>query len=597
MTVIEVPVLIVGGGVVGMSASMMLAKHGIESLLVTYYPGTSPHPKSHILNQRTMEIFTELGVADDIYAVATPPNRMKYAGWFSGLAGNDDRYGREIGRVEAWGVGYTDPDYIAASPCRSANYPQMYLEPIIKRHAERLSPGRVRFFHEMLGLEQDADGVEAIVLNRETRQRFKVRSKYLFGADGGKTVGRMVGIAMTGQPTTMRMVSVHFGADLSRWAHGPDVMTRFLINPDFGGSWASGVLIPEGPTRWGNETEEWVFHSRYTSDDPGPIDPATVLARMKLVLGFDVIGVEPIVHNVSEWAMGGKLADRYRAGRVFLLGDSCHQHPPTGGLGMNSGVQDAYNLCWKIAAVLDGRARDALLDSYEVERRPVAANNVEVAMGNAMHHFRIDEAIGLSEKNSVEENWARLAAIWNEHPAEDLPRAQSLHEQLAKAIAAQRIGFRHHNVEFGYTYKAGALVPDDTPEPVALDPILIYEPATRPGHPLPHAWVQRTGKPVPLASLIDGTHFLLIAGEDGRDWVDAVQQVGTARNLPLRALCLGLHDGDWLDIRGTWLRLRGIGRRGAVLVRPDHYVAYRSASAVADPHGTLQAVFRTILSG
>lgn len=588
MKQVEVPVLIVGGGVVGMTASMILAKLGVESLLVTYHPTTSPHPRSHILNQRTMEIFSELGVAQKVYEVSTPPEKMKYAAWYTGLAGKGARYGCEIGRVEAWGAGFTDPDYIAASACRPANYPQMYLEPILKAQAEALSPGRVRFHHELLDLVQDAHGVTATVRHRGSGDEFEVRCRYLLGADGGKTVGKRVGIGMTATGQAMRMSSVHFSADLSRWTSGADVMTRFFINPDFGGSWASGVLIPEGPTRWGHESEEWVYHMRYTFGDDGPIDATKVLERMHTVFGID--GFDPKVHHVSEWRMGGFLAERYRAGRVFLLGDACHQHPPTGGLGMNSGVQDAYNLCWKLAAVLAGRAGDAPLDSYEAERRPVAANNVELAMANAMNHFEIDRALGLSDQHLPEQNWARLAMLW-----EDGPGAPELRLAVAQAVAAQRIGFRHHNVEFGYTYKEGALVDDGSPPYVPIDPVLIYEPGTKPGHPMPHAMVARDGDAVPLGSFVHGGNFVLIAGEDGQEWVRAAELEAERRGLSLVALRLGLRDGDWLDLRGAWARHRGMGRAGAVLVRPDRYVAFRSAGAVNDPAATLRVVLDQVL--
>ncbi len=588
MKQIEVPVLIVGGGVAGLSCSMVLAKLGVESLLVTYYPGTSPQPKAHIINQRTMEIFTELGVAEAVYKVSTPPELMRYAGWYAGLGGGSPYHGREIGRVEAWGGGFTDPDYIAASACRPANYPQMYLEPILKAHAEKLTPGGLLYFHEFLDFCQDRDGVTARVRNRGSGEEFLVRAKYLLAADGGKTIGKQVGIAMIGGDKTMRMTSVHFAADLSPWATGTDVLTRFLINPDFGGSWASGALLPEGPTNWGNKSEEWVYHSRYTISQTGPIDHAKVLERMHTVLGIEDLKLD--VHHISEWTMGGFLAERYRAGKVFLVGDACKTHPPTGGLGMNSAVQDAYNLCWKLALVLRGKAGDGLLDTYEEERRPVAKRNVELAMANAMQHFLIDEAIGLSDDDSPEENWEKMRMIWD-----DTPASEPLREAVADAIAMQRIGFRHHNVEFGYTYAHGAIVDDGSVERPPLDPVLIYEPSTKPGHPLPHAMVGRLGRMMPIGSFVEGGSFVLLAGEDGHAWVDAARRVAAALGIPLQALRIGLKKGDYIDMRGAWLKHRGINPDGAVLIRPDRYVAFRSASRSADPAATLSDVFDTIL--
>ncbi len=588
MNLIEVPVLIVGGGVVGLTASSILATLGVDSLLVTYHPATSPHPKAHVLNQRTMEIFSEIGIAEEIYKVSTPPENMKYAGWYAGLSGPHPRYGREIGRVEAWGAGFTDPDYIAASPCRPANYPQMYLEPILKAHAERLSPQRVRFNHELTGFEQDDDHVTAEVRDRRSDERFRVRCKYLFGADGGRTVGKIVGIRQTGREHLMRMASVHFRADLSAWARGPDVLTRFLINPDHGGSWASGVLLPEGPTKWGHESEEWVFHTRYVGGD-GPFDPDHVVRHMCTVLGIEE-SVSQIV-DVSEWVMEGVVAERYRSSRVFLMGDACHRHPPTGGLGLNSGVQDAYNLCWKVAAVLAGRAGDGLLDSYEAERKPIAECNVEHAIANAMHHFEIDRALGLSEKNTSDQNWNRLETLWS-----NSPDAEPVRLAVQKAIGAQRIGFRHHNVEFGYTYRSNAIVADNSSLSEPLDEVQIYIPDTRPGSPLPHAMIQRIGEPVPLGSMLHGGVFLVIAGEDGRDWVEAALQISRERNLPLSAFTLGFKEGDYIDIRGAWMKHRNIDPQGVVIVRPDRYIAFRSRLRSTSAIASMRAAFDKILA-
>ena len=586
---IDVPVLIVGGGVTGLACSMILSRLGVDSLLVTYYPGTSPHPKAHIINQRTMEIFEELGIAQAVYEVSTPPEQMKYAGWYAGLKnGRSPWHGREIGKVEAWGCGWSDPDYMAASPCRHANYPQMYLEPILKEHAERLSPGRLRYFHELLDFEQDADYVLARVRNRENGEIFEVRSRFLLGADGGKTVGRQMGIELRSQGPQMRMSSVHFAADLSPWSDGPDVQTRFLINPDFGGSWASGVLMPEGPTQWGKYSEEWVYHARYTLSDTDPMDHAHVLQRMKDVFG--IADFDPRIIHISEWRMGGFLADRYGKGRVWLLGDSCRQHPPTGGLGLNGGVQDAYNLCWKLKLVLQGAAPLSLLETYEQERRPVAQRHVELALANAAHHFLIDRALGLDDKDSPQQNWDRLKRLWDGRSD-----SETLRLAVSQAVARQRIGFRHLNAELGYTYAQGALAPDPKPALPELDPVLIYQPQTRAGHPVPHAWLDRLDQRHAVGALVQDGHFVLLIDEQGESWGRAAQQLAADRGLPLRVLRVGLNAGDYLDTRGVWLRQRGVGPDGAVLLRPDRFVAWTARQGSENALAALSSVFDQIL--
>jgi 2,4-dichlorophenol 6-monooxygenase len=590
MSDVEVPVLIVGGGGAGLTASMLLSQLGVESLLVSAWPGTSILPKAHVLSPRTMEIFGDVGVADEIYAKGTPAQNMQATGWYAGLAGPHDGYGREMGRLEAWGGGYTDPDYIAASACRTANLPQIRLEPILRKRAETLAGSdKVRFNHDMLSFAQHADGVTAQVLDKHTGDTYEVRCGYLLGCDGGRTVGKLLGIQMEGVRDVMNMVSVHMTADLSRWARDPEVLIRWLVNPDFGGMWASGVLVPMGPDHWGPDSEEWVFHLQYSVDDADAMDQAKVLERMRATLG--VPDFNPEVHNISHWILEALVAERFRDGRVFLLGDAAHRHPPTGGLGLNSAVQDAHNLCWKVAAVVDGAASEALLDSYELERRSVDANNADRAMKNALNHVTVEQAIGLSSQASAAENWDQLRPIW-----QDVPGATQKRHLINTAIATQTMEFRHHRVDFGYNYPEGAIVDDDqTPHAEPLESIRLYQPSTRPGHPLPHAFVEYAGRRTSTAELVGAGRFLLIAGEDGHAWCEAAAKLAEDNAIALDAVRVGVLSGDYIDIRCAWLKQREIGAQGALLVRPDRYIAWRSLGRVDNPYMELRNVFSQIL--
>ncbi|CAM3096517.1 FAD-dependent monooxygenase [Skermania piniformis] len=149
------------------------------------------------------------------------------------------------------------------------------------------------------------------------------------------------------------MVSIHMTADLSQWATDDDILIRWLVNPDFGGSW-SGVLVPMGPEHWGPESEEWVFHMQYATDDADAMQEEKVLGRMRASLGLPQ-DFDFTVHRISQWVMEGVISDKFRAGRVFFVGDAAHRHPPTGGLGLTSAIHDVYNLTWKLQAVLSGR--------------------------------------------------------------------------------------------------------------------------------------------------------------------------------------------------------------------------------------------------
>ena len=590
MSDVETQVLIVGGGGAGLTASMLLSQLGVRSLLISRLPETSVLPKAHVLNQRCMEIFDEVGVADAIYRRGTPAENMRRAAWYAGLAGAHDGYGRQIGAIESWGAGYADPMYVEASAHRSANLPQIRLEPLLRARAEELNPGGVRFHHELVAVTDQGDGVVATVRNRDDGSEYLVRARYLIGADGGRMVGGCVGIGMSGQTGLLRMVSVHLSADLSAWARDEDVLIRWMVNPDFGGSFASGVLVPMGPERWGPKSEEWVFHQQYQPDDPDAHDPAKVLARLRTTLGLPN-DFEIKVHNISNWMAEGLLADRFRSGSVFLVGDAAHRHPPTGGLGLTSAVHDVYNLCWKLAYVLRGLAGDGLLDTYEPERRSVDADNVTCSVNNAFNHFAIDQAIGLSPEMSAQENWAELRPLW-----EDGPRSVDKRHAINQACVSQSMEFHHINTELGYVYESTAVLDDGSAPHVPLDPVRIYQPRTRPGHPLPHAYVERAGRRVPIGNLVHTGRFLLLAGEDGQAWVQAAALAAAETGIPITAGTVGVIGCDYIDVRGAWTRSREISPDGAVLVRPDRHVAFRSITGVDDPVAALRQALSTVLS-
>lgn len=591
-TDITVPVLIVGGGGAGLTASMLLSQRGVETLLVSRYAETSRLPKAHVLNQRSMEILTDIGVAPNILARSAPVENIRTVSWYSGLAGEGppERHGRRLASAEGWGGGYTDPDYIAASPCPSANLPLIRLEPILKEFAESRPEGIVRFFHELIDLEQDSDGVTATILDRSTNEQYRVRCSYLLGADGGRTVGDLVGIPMEGITNLRHVVNAHISADLSGYFSDDDSMIRWVYNPDVTEHLDYGcVLIGVGPDHWGSRSEEWLAVLPYPYEHPDASDPAKVIKRVGDSLGIPDFA--PTVHNVNKWVMEGVLAERFSAGRVFLLGDAAHRHPPTGGLGLNSAFHDAYNLCWKLAAVLQGRAGPALLDSYEAERRPVDFVNILTAVSAAMNHDTVVNALGLSPAKSVEENWEALRPLWD-----DLPDSPRRRHKLGEAVASHSYEFRQHGVDFGYTYSSAAIVDDSSPEPVRIDPVRIYQPSTRPGSSLPHAWVEREGRRLALGSLVHGGHFVLIAGEDGLDWVEAASKIAAERNIPLRTTRVGFVDVDHVDVRCAWLKHRGVSSAGVVLVRPDRFIAFRSTEAVSDPAAVLNAAFDQILA-
>jgi 2,4-dichlorophenol 6-monooxygenase len=543
-------------------------------------------PKAHVLNQRAMEIMGDVGLAGEIYERGTPLANMRATGFYAGFAGPSSDHGRLLKKMECWGAGYTDTDWMSASPRAQANLPQIRLEPLLKRRAEEMAPGRVHFHHELTALAQDEGGVTATILDKSTGEHYRVRADWVLACDGGRSVGPLCGIEMQGPRGLQNEVSLHISSDLSKWARDPDVLIRWIWVPESG---ELAVLVPMGPERWGPDSEEWVFHMNYLSDDPRALDDATVIGDMRKALG---IGDHPVtVHKVSRWSLEGVVASRFQADRVFLLGDAAHRHPPTGGLGLTSAMHDAHNLCWKIAAVIHGHAGADLLRTYEQERKPVDARNVQRSLENVFNHLVIGEKLGLMMSASAEQNWAQLRRLWNDR-AEDRAHRRS----VRNALATQSMEFREHVVEYGYSYESTAVVPDGSRLPSTPDDVRLYQPSTRPGHPLPHAWLEDDeGRRLSTLDLVRPGRFLVIAGEAGEAWCEAAREIAACSRAPVDAVRIGHVDGDLLDCCCHWLRHREIAADGAVLVRPDRFVAWRSMGAGSEPAAELRTALGSVL--
>ena len=584
----EVDVLVVGGGGAGLAASMLLAKLGVDHLLVSALPTTSVLPKAHVLNQRTMEILEDAGCAAEIERRSTPPEHMAATAFYAGLTGSTADHGRLIAKLECWGNGGEDENWRAASAWHQCNLPQIRLEPVMKDHADALSPGRIRFSHELTALEQDDEGVTATVRDLDAGADYAVRARYVIGADGGRTVPGLLGITHVGLGVVTQTATLHVSADFSALAQDDDVLLRWMVSPQSG---VGVVMVPMGPERWGTRSEEWVLHLNYPVDDPRAASDEQVEADVRAALGVEGLPME--IHKITRWSVEAVMADRYCEGRVFLAGDAAHRHPPTGGLGLTSGIQDVHNLTWKLAAVLQCHAGPELLDTYEPERRSSLERNAQRSLENAINHFGvINPALGVSHEQSEDENLAALRRLWSGKPEDAEYR-----EGVLRAIRSQSMEFDEHNVEYGYTYESEAIVPDGSPDPVNPDPVRIYRPSTRPGSPLPHAWIDDDeGGRRPIKDLVPPGRFLLIAGEEGQAWVDAAREVAGAAGVPLDALRIGNIDCYLFDPRCTWLRHREIGPEGAILVRPDRFVAWRSLTAAEDPAGALASALGAVLA-
>lgn len=598
MSDLNTDVLVVGAGGCGLNLSIFLADLGVDFLTVERNTQLANLPKAHYLNQRTMEILRQHGVEDDIRALGTPPDNMSRAMWLTTLGGHGPYDRRVIHEMD--GIGGTGESqraiYDRDSACRSANLPLIRSEPIFRRHADARAPGRLRFGHELQSFTQDADGVDAVVKDLPSGRTLSVRAKFLVGADGGRTIGKSLGTRMVGPSGLAKNVTVHFVADLSKVLLDDRVMLHFFIHPTRRGPLASGALVPAGGDDgvWGRHSREWIFHFMVAPDDPSRFDETMVTQQIRELLKLPELSMK--VLKISHWMIEAVLAERYRFDRVLLAGDACHRHPPASGLGLNTGIQDAHNLAWKLSLVLKGRADEALLDSYERERRPIGAINVAWALSSywnhllsaasifAIHPANVYEAVGQPDEDN------EIAGLFADTPDGRMRRAR-----MREVFNTHRVEMFDHDVELGFVYERGAIVPDGTPVPERDPWGSEYRPTTRPGHRLPHAWIEVGKHRCSTHDLLGASGgFLLLVNPDGDAWCDAARRIAADRGITLNTVRIA-PDGDALDAEGRWAGLSGVGPDGAVLVRPDAMVAWRATRLAERPHDALLEAIDRVL--
>jgi 2,4-dichlorophenol 6-monooxygenase len=576
---IETDVLIVGSGPAGSSSALFLSTYGVENMVITKYRWTANTPRAHITNQRAVEIMRDMGLEDEVKAKGVPQHLMGDTVFCTSLAGE------ELARLHTWG---THParlaDYTLASPCTHYDLPQDIFEPIILGEAARRG-SRVRFDTEYLSHTQDADGVTVQVQDRLGGHRYEIRCKYLIGADGGHSkIAQDIGLPMEGVMDWAGSMNIVFHADLSKYvAHRPSVL-YWVMQPgaDIGG-------IGMGLVRMVRPWDEWLIVWGYDINEPPPFVDEEVATRVvHNLVGDDTIDVT--LRSTSLWGNNKMYAKRYVEGRVFCMGDACHRHPPSNGLGSNTSIGDAYNLAWKLALVLRGRAAPSLLDSYDAERAPIGEQIVLRANKSIEEFGPIFDALGLLDTNDPEQMRANM-----EIRKESSPRGAQARAKLKAAIELKNYEFNAHGVELGQRYRSGAVVPDGTPEPeFTRDPELYYHPTTWPGARLPHAWLEREGAKVSTHDLAGKGRFTLFTGIGGEGWIQAASAVAERTGVEIAAYMIG-PARDAHDIYDDWARAREVEESGCVLVRPDAHVAWRSATAVEDPTAELGRVMESLL--
>jgi 2-polyprenyl-6-methoxyphenol hydroxylase-like FAD-dependent oxidoreductase len=534
MADIEVPVLIVGGSLVGLSTAMLLGYHGVRSLAVEYHRGTAIHPRAAQTSQRTMEICRQVGLEQIV--------RRKSGEQFvqdGGVLAVETLVGGPIAHYIAdLNEGVRD-----VSPTVRVFLSQDALEPQLRKRAEEYG-AELRFATEMVSFEQDADGVSAVIRDRDSGKTQTVRAQYMVAADGAHSHAReRLGIRILGHGTFSKSITIYFRAHLAPLVEGHKWAVVYVLNPEL-----SGFFRFEKPF-------EKAFLGVFTVGDPeNPVmDVSTGLTEQRSIelvrtaLGTDNIPIS--IENVMHWEASAYLAERFRDGRVFLAGDAAHVMPPNGGFGGNTGVQDAHNLAWKVALVLKGLAGPGLLSTYERERRPVGAFTVEQAYSRYV-----------------------------------LRTAPNMSRDGLQAVAPDL------NVEMGYIYDSEAIVPEDRNDGrVHENP---RESQGRPGTRAPHFWVERRGEQISTLDLF-GRSFTLLTVPEGNTWIQAVRDGAKLLGIDLDVHTIG--ENGLTDPRGGFPAAYGITPTGAVLVRPDGFVAWRAKTDDAASAERIRAALSTVL--
>ncbi|MFF4300509.1 FAD-dependent oxidoreductase [Streptomyces sp. NPDC001601] len=538
----QVPVLVVGGSLVGLSMSLFLGRLGVRHMLVERHAGTSIHPRGRGNNVRTMELFRRAGIEPDIKAAA------------SLLADNHGilQTPTLVGDAGDWLFKEIDPGGGLArfSPTGWCLCSQNDLEPVLRRAAESLT-GELRYFHELESFEQDPEGVTAYVRDRDSDRMYTVRADYLVAADGPRSPVRgRLGIGQTGPGDLFANVSITFRSKLLQNTVGDRrFICCYLTDPE-----ADGALLPV------DNKERWVFHAPWHPERGETLDEFTeerLTRHIRRAVGVPDLDVE--VTGRASWRAAERVAERYADRRVFLAGDSAHEMSPTGAFGSNTGIQDAHNLAWKLAAVLDGWAGPGLLDSYDAERRPVALATSARASARSVEHS---------------------------HPG----------FAPAPGVGADRRG-GILNIVLGYRYPKGAVLGTDPDQPLVPNGMNL---TGQPGSRAPHLWLRREGERVSTLDLYERSMVLLSDAESaaGAAWHAAARRIADTERLRLDTYRIGVAGDLVYDTEegdGGWTAAHGTTPDGAVLVRPDGFVAWRSEGAVPDPEGELREVLARVL--
>jgi 2-polyprenyl-6-methoxyphenol hydroxylase-like FAD-dependent oxidoreductase len=532
----DYPVVIAGGGLIGLSAAMFLAQQGVASLVVERLRGGSPLPRAAHFHLRTLEVFRLAGIEEEVKRRSEDDFLPEGA-----IIAMDNLSGRKLADI----IGSLNAGVEALSPCRRLFISQPSLEPILRQRA-RAAGAQVLEGHVVASASQDDGGITAIAKDVDTGEARQLRAQYLIGADGAhSTIRELLGIPLDGRGVFSNSVTIYFTADLSPQLGGKPLSVIYINNSVLGGfmrmnkDCQSGFI---GVNRVGDP-----------NTDPEAANVAKDISEKRLIeIVRAAVGVPDLpvrIDGVARWRATSDVARRFAHGRMFLAGDAAHLMPPNGGFGGNTGIHDAHNLAWKLAYVIKGLASPELLDSYDLERRPIAKFTVEQAY--TRYVTRTAPYLGATDFQPLADDF---------------------------------------NIELGHVYGSSAIIAEQDSNTVHADP---HDTRGRPGTRAPHLWLTQAGKSISTLDLF-GTGFVLLAAPAGGAWCTAATAAAQRfPGLPLQAHLIA--SPDFEDPAGEFAQVFGLEPTGAVLVRPDGFVAWRSKEMIEAPQRRLEQVLDMVL--
>jgi putative polyketide hydroxylase len=535
----QTEILICGAGPVGLTTSILLSRFGIKHILVEKRPNISTLPRARGITSRTVEIWAQFGLYDELTRLSLPADwctRFIYADTMTGrLIGEMPSNSMAPGSVAAW----TAYDFRCCA--------QDEIDSMLWRHAASYPQCEIRFGTEIVNHSQDADGVTVEVRSHDNGDSYSIRANWLIAADGGSSPLREhAGIKSAGAFNLKSYVNNHFTADLSRFTRGREAALIWTL-----GKGTEGVFQPlDGRKRWMTNIQFDPKTDPFESWTEG-----RVKARLRKMIGPGAESVDIDLHSSYPFTMSAMVAEKLFDRRLILVGDAAHKIPPFGGFGMNTGVQTAHNLVWKLAMIIAGKAPPALLDSYDVERREVARRVCEFGQVNAGYVNAIEHA--------------------------PTPEAQR------KAVAESRTYGNWVGLDLGVHYeRAGAFVPDESPPPVWGHEITNYRPTAKPGYRAPHFWVHHHGRRLSVTDFFE-RNFVVLAAQEGTGWLEAAGRLTKSSGVAIDAYHVA-SNGD-LRPEADFSALYEIGAGGAVLIRPDGHVAFRARERSEQADAALEA--------